>query len=171
MTTVRPALERTQGPRNDTSARPLSRAEERCYADSMKRLAASLAVVAFALGASSCYSNPDRFNKKLAQEVCDWYFECFRSAAEAQYSSYDDCVDTNRDNLDDEEANCSYDADEARACMDWVKDQRNDCSMGLIEATFEFATQCDGVYTDCNGNALELDETGGYERLASYPTE
>ena len=138
----------------------------------MKGLFVRSTLVLLGLSMTSCYSNPNKFNKHLSERVCDWYYECYRANAELVYSSYDDCVDTTRDNLEDDEANCEYDKDEARDCMDWVKENSDDCSMGWIEAGLEFAQQCGEVYTDCDGQqGLDLAETGGYEQLASYPPD
>lgn len=134
----------------------------------MKRVVGICARLGLSLSLAGCYSNPEKFNKHFADRVCDWMYECYHDGADIVWSSHDDCVDTYHEDLDDNEASCSYDADEARDCMDWVKDQKKDCSMNILEATLELAQRCDEVYYDC-GSGLALDGTEGGEQLASFP--
>lgn len=135
----------------------------------MQRLPlASLLLAAASMSLSACYSNPSKFNKDIAKRTCDWYYECYRASAEQTYSSYDDCVDTARDGYEDSESRCSYNDEEARACMKWVKDNQDNCSLNFVEAAAELFDQCKDVYYDCE-LGYEVEDTDGV--AASFPAE
>ena len=99
---------------------------------------------------------------EYGQAVCEAYDECLRSYFLENYSDIEDCVDEYEEEYGaDAYDDCDFDPEEARECIDAMKDFAKSCEY------VDISDECDDVW-DCSERRprytsyTEYGDTGGY---------
>jgi len=107
---------------------------------------------------TACSTTPESYVKDWAKLQCQAYEKCSKASFLDDYDDVQECREEYEEYIEDAEwiDDCDFDEDEAKKCLEAVRDYRNSCDYDDLDYD-----DCAEVFTDCKGG-------GGPGSYSSY---